>query len=258
VGAQRGKIMATRVTRLAMAAALMVTLVAGCGTDDDRASSPTTGSAPIEADANPPPPSIPDDFQWTGRYIVPDLDLEVPFTWSGDGGNMQMIAGSDDELIHFTNLIYDGHLYTLTYKWPGVPRNPCSDVGPYTLSDLNTGLASSRFVGPETINDPEPREVNHFRAGVVWEPPPEIIPPIEGVPQIRIPLMSGDIYVDRSDPTTFWQVLQFGLQNLYDANLDEWIVIDQSETTAGTVTLPEECASAQAGTPPVPDPPTTG
>ena len=56
--------------------------------------------------------------------------------------------------------------------------------------------------------------------------------------------MSGDLYVDRKDPTKFWKVLQFGLQNLYDANLDEWIVIDSSKPSAGKVTLPDECASA--------------
>jgi hypothetical protein len=195
---------------------------------------------------DPPPPRIPRNFQWTGRYIVPDLDAEVPFTWNGKDGNFQMIAGDEDSPIHFTNLIYDGHLYTLTYAWPGVPRNPCSNVGPFTLDDLNTGLESSRFVGAETLHDAKQREVNHFRAGVVWEPGPDVIPAIPGVPQVRIPIMSGDLYVDQKDPTKLWKVLQFGLQNLYDANLDEWIVIDSSKPSAGKVTLPDECASATA------------
>jgi len=198
------------------------------------------------SDSGPPPPQIPRDFQWTGRYLVPDLDADVPFTWNGADGNFQMIAGDEDSPIHFTNLIYDGHLYTLTYEWPGVPRNPCSKVGPFTLDDLNTGLESARFVGPETLEGPKPRKVNHFRAGVVWEPGPEVIPPIPGVPQVRIPIMSGDLYVDRKDPEKLWKVLQFGLQNLYDANLDEWIVIDSSKPKAGKVSLPDECASAPA------------
>jgi hypothetical protein len=204
------------------------------------------GSATAKDDAAPPPPKIPRNFQWSGRYIVPDLDAEVPFTWNGKDGNFQMIAGDEDSPIHFTNLIYDGHLYTLTYAWPGVPRNPCSNVGPFTLDDLNTGLESSRFVGAETLHDAKQREVNHFRAGVVWEPGPDVIPAIPGVPQVRIPIMSGDLYVDQKDPTKLWKVLQFGLQNLYDANLDEWIVIDSSKPSAGKVTLPDECASAPA------------
>ncbi len=99
-------------------------------------------------------------------------------------------------------------------------------------------------MGAETLQDAKPRKVHHFRVGVVFEPGPELIPAIPGIPQVRIPIMSGDLYVDRKDPTKFWKVLQFGLQNLYDANLDEWIVIDSSKPSAGKVTLPDECASA--------------
>jgi hypothetical protein len=51
--------------------------------------------------------------------------------------------------------------------------------------------------------------------------------------------MSGDLYVDREDPNRFWQVLQFGVQNLY-----EWIRIDQIDDAAGAVELPGECATA--------------
>jgi len=56
--------------------------------------------------------------------------------------------------------------------------------------------------------------------------------------------MSGDIYTDRTDPTTFWKLLQFGIQNLYDAEQDEWIVIDKATVKPGKVELPEECATA--------------
>jgi len=177
--------------------------------------------------------------------------MEVPFSWHGSAGNLQMIAGGEDHPIHFTNLIYDGVLYTLTYTWPGIERRPCSPIGPFTVDDLNTALESSRFVGAETLEWHEPLRVNHFRVGVVWEPPPEVIPPIPGVSKLRIPLMSGDIYVDREDPTKFRQVLQFGIQNLYDPEQDEWIRIDTIEDAPGTVELPDECAAAEpaAGAP---------
>jgi hypothetical protein len=62
--------------------------------------------------------------------------------------------------------------------------------------------------------------------------------------------MLGDFYVDRKDPTKFWQVLHFGLQNLYDEQLDEWIVMDTFERGAGTVTLPEECVTGVVPTAP--------
>lgn len=231
---------------LAFVTAVFVVATGFGGGSAHRLGTSASEAASTKRAATPPPPKIPRNFQWTGRYFVPDLDAEVPFTWNGKNGNFQMIAGNESSAIHFTNLIYNGNLYTLTYKWPGVPRNPCSNVGPFTLDDLNKGLESSRFVGAETLHDKKTREVNHFRAGVVYEPGPDVIPAIPGVPQVRIPIMSGDLYVDRKDPTKVWKVLQFGLQNLYDKNLDEWIVIDSSKASAGKVTLPDECASAPA------------
>ena len=240
---------------LVLVAAVLGAITVFDGRSDHAQATGASDVATGKAATDPPPPKIPRNFQWTGRYIVPDLDAEVPFTWNGKDGNFQMIAGDEDSPIHFTNLIFDGNLYTLTYTWPDVPRNPCSNVGPFTLDDLNTGLESSRFVGAETLHDKKAREVNHFRAGVVFEPGPDVIPAIPGVPQIRIPVMLGDLYVDRKDPKKLWKVLQFGLQNLYDANLDEWIVIDSSKPSAGAVTLPDECASAQA---PAPTPTTSG
>ena len=105
-------------------------------------------------------------------------------------------------------------------------------------------LKNSRFVGAEILERGEPLRVNHFRVGVAREPPPEVIPAIPGISILRIPLMSGDIYVDHEDPTKFWQVLQFGIQNLYDPELDEWIRIDRIEDDPGAVELPDECATA--------------
>jgi hypothetical protein len=218
------------------------------------------GAAGTGAENAPPPPRLPRNFSTKGRYIVRDLDVDVPFTWEGSGGDSQMIAGGEQYPIHFTNIISGGYLYTLTYKWPGIARRPCSRVGPFTLAELNAFLASSRYVGVETIEDSKPRRVHHFRVGVVWEPPPEVLPPDlitpvggarpgEGEPTIRIPLMLGDFYVDAKDPTTFWRVLHFGLQNLYDPQLDEWMMMDTFSRRAGTVTLPEECEPPPTSSP---------
>jgi hypothetical protein len=214
--------------------------------------SSATGATAVAQSKKPSPPQIPESFTWTGTYEVPDLDLEVPFTWTGDGnGNMQMTAGDESSPIHFTNLIDDGVLYTLTYTWPGIERRPCSAVSQLTLDDLNAGLAKARFVGPETLDREKPRKVNHFRVGVVFEPPPGLLPEIPGV-TIRIPLMSGDLYTARNDPEKVWQVLQFGIQNLYDPEQDEWIFIDKISSTAGDVELPQECAEQPAPPPTTP------
>lgn len=237
---------------LALCAAVAAVVAVGCsggsspaadgaGASDGGAAAP---SDPVSSD--PTPPALPADFTWVGRYVVPDLDVEVPFTWHGDGGDFQMVAGGEGEEIHFTNLIHDGHLYTLTYTWPGVPRSPCSYVGPFTVEELNEGLHEAAYVGRETLHDDPDREVHHYRSTSVLELPAELIPELEGAPTLRLPLMAGDVYVDADDHTVFRKVLHFGLQNLYDPNLDEWIEIDRAEAVPGEVSLPDECAAALA------------
>ncbi|MCE2983163.1 MAG: hypothetical protein LW832_06320 [Parachlamydia sp.] len=52
------------------------------------------------------PPRLPKNFSWKGRYVVPDLNINVPFTWNGNEGNIQMVAGGQKHPIYFTNLIY--------------------------------------------------------------------------------------------------------------------------------------------------------
>jgi hypothetical protein len=242
-------------------AVVMVVAVPAFASSSPARDASATGAAVVRgATKEPSPPRFPRNFHGTGRYVVKDLGVEVPFTWDGRDGDSQMIAGNEQSAIHFTNVISGGYLYTLTYKWPGIPRLPCSKVGPFTLEQLNAFLATSRFVGPEILEGKQTRRVNHFRAGVVWDAPPELVPPtlvtpVGGTPDagagrvpLRFPLMLGDFYVDRKDPTKFWQVLHFGLQNLYDEQLDEWIVMDTFDRGAGTVTLPEECADATTPT----------
>src|SRR5437870_1956672 len=64
----------------------------------------------LGAPSVPPPPQLPLNFCWCGRYIVPDLGIEVPFWWVGNNGNMQMIAGSFEYPIYFTNVIFNNQL----------------------------------------------------------------------------------------------------------------------------------------------------
>ncbi|MEO6989259.1 MAG: hypothetical protein ABI239_11495 [Aquihabitans sp.] len=233
------------------AVAVLLSGAACSGSADDDAEDTTTTTAVPATAIEPSPPQLPDDFTWTGRYLVPDLDVEVPFTWNASEGDMQMIAGGEDQPIHFTNVIHDGALYTLTYEWPNIPRMPCSPIGPYTLDDLNAGLAEASFVGAEILEELEPRSVFHYRSASAIEVPPEVLGLPEDAPVARVPIMSGDIYVDREDPSVIWKLLHFGVQNLYDVDLDEWIVIDEVSDAPGEVTLPQECAdeAAAAATP---------
>jgi hypothetical protein len=184
-----------------------------------------------------PTPELPPDFQAQGRYIVRDLDVNVPFTWEGRDGDSQMIAGGPDDPIWFTNVIYRDKLYTLTYEWPKVPPNqPCHRVGDFSLEDLNDRLLStSRFVGREILDQKPPRRVNHWRVGIVLgrNLPPGIQP--------RFAILEADWYVARGDPSRIWQVLHFGYQNLYDPELDEWMRMKTFRHTAGEVTLPDKC-----------------
>jgi hypothetical protein len=182
-----------------------------------------------------PPPQLPRDFRGSGRYLVPDLGVNVPFTWRGSGGDSEMTAGGEGYPIHFTNLIFGGSLYTITYKWPGVVDHSCSRIPGLTLDQLNEIFRSAAYVGPEILNRNRPRYVNHFRLpGVFPQGPPGLFP--------RIPLAEADIYVDERNPETFWRVLHFGFQNLYDPNLDEWINMHTFKHTAGAVSLPPTCA----------------
>ena len=198
---------------------------------------------------DPPPPQLPRKFRWKGRYIVSDLvdpetgktGIVVPFIWFGQDGDVQMIAGSDKHPIYFTNFIYNNHLYTYTYKWPGLqprflpPLEPCKPLFEFSLEDLNAFLATSRYAGPEILLDRQPRHVHHFRAGVVVPRRPSGFHP-------RLALLIGDFYVDRNDSTKFWKVLHFGYQNIYDPELDEWIIIDKIEGGGGKVILPPACS----------------
>jgi len=189
------------------------------------------------APARPRPPVLPADFRGTGRYLVPDLGVNVPFSWQGRGGNSQMIAGGPQYRIWFTNVIYRGSLYTITYKWPRIPLNPkrrCDKVGAFSRQDFNNLLKTSRFAGPEILQGATNRFVDHWRVGVVAGSAKPGLEP-------RLPIGIGDIYVDQSDPGQWWQVLHFGLQNLYDPQLDEWFTMTTFSHQPGTVTLPPTC-----------------
>jgi hypothetical protein len=227
-------------------ALLVVAAISVAGVDG--AAAGTTKKAPA-------PPQLPRNFRGTGTYVVKALDVEVPFTWDANHGDMQMTAGGPDDPIWFTNIISDGVLYTLTYTWPGIERRPCSKIGPYTLDEFNQGLAQASYVGPEILLQPKRRNVNHFRAALVYEPPTDLVPPLGGGVQARIPLMSGDFYVDRNDSKQFWQVLHFGFQNIYASDLDEWMIMDSFRRGPGKVTVPEECLAWALATTTTPPPP---
>jgi hypothetical protein len=186
----------------------------------------------------PRPPLLPENFQGKGRYIVRDLGIEVPFTWQGRDGDSQMIAGGPQYPIWFTNLIYHNTLYTLTYKWPNIPLNPprrCDKIpGFFNLHLLNEKLKTARFVGPEVLQGGRNRYVDHWRAGIVggFTQPGEVP---------RFPIALADVYVDQTDRSQWWQVLQFGFQNLFDPELDEWFTMTTFNHQPGQVTLPARC-----------------
>jgi hypothetical protein len=264
---------------LALAGALLVVALAGGQSIANGApGAPEVASASVAtAPSTPPPPQLPANFNWQGRYIVSDLGVNVSLTWQGRNGYSQMTAGSLGEQIFFTNLIYHGFLYTLTYKWPGIPDNVlgvCHKVQKYTLNDYNAWLATSRFVGTAILGGRSGPQVNHFRASIVWDsqkglvPPVNALPPVGGIPNVvtpagglpsssttqpglalRIPILIADFSVDASDSTKFWQVLHFGFQNVYDPNLDEWITMQKFSDQPGTVALPSECRNATASPP---------
>ncbi|MGO4456441.1 hypothetical protein AB4039_03775 [Streptomyces sp. M-16] len=228
--------------RTATSAAVAGLAALGLAAPPQVAAAPRTGTALSfgtvaarqASSPTPPPPRLPRDFRGKGKWIVRDLDITVPFTWEGRDGDSQMTAGGPQYPIWFTNLIYHDTLYTLTYKWPGLNEHPCSRIPGFNLEALNRAFENARFVGPETLRRSPQRHVNHWRVGAVLpQLPPGNYP--------RLPLALGDVYVDENDRGTFWQVLQFGVQNLYDPELDEWLAMDTFEHRPGIVTLPQRC-----------------
>jgi len=202
-----------------------------------QADTAVAGGAHVLHAHEPRPPRLPADFRGKGRYIVRDLGIDVPFTWVGRDGDSQMVAGGPNYPIWFTNLIYHNTLYTLTYKWPNIPLSPprrCDKVGFFNRHMLNDKLKTSRFVGPEVLQGGTSRYVDHWRVGVVGGStvPGEFF---------RFPIALGDVYVDQADPSQWWQGLQFGFQNLFDPELDEWFRMSTFSHQRGSVTLPARC-----------------
>ena len=192
--------------------------------------------------ADPPPPRLPRRFYWKGRYVVPDLvdqstgklGIVVPFVWFGRNGNIQMIAGGPKHPIYFTNYIRNNRLYSYTYKWPGLVPRPQAKNAPLfrlSLNDFNDFLRTSRFAGTEILDGKTRRRVNHFRASIV-------LPTLPSGNYFRVPILLGDFYVDPKDPTLFRQILHFGYHNLYDPELDEWIILDQFSRRGGRFVYP--------------------
>ena len=147
-----------------------------------------------------------------------------------------MVAGGPQYKIWFTNIVYNGNLYTYTYHWPHIPSVPCEPIPGASLRGFNDLLKQeSHFVGPEILQRDRSRAVNHWRLGTALT----LIP---GLPvPIRTPIAQADIYVDQRNPQAWWQVLHFGYQNLYVKNLDEWIKLDSWELKPGPVKLPGVC-----------------
>jgi hypothetical protein len=233
----------TRTRRAAASAALAGVIVivpaalppVDAGTRTGTTPSFETAAAKGLSSHKPRPPRLPRNFRGKGKWIVRDLGITVPFTWQGRNGDSQMTAGGPQYPIWFTNLIYRNTLYTLTYKWPGLNVHACSKIPGFNLRLLNQKLKTSRFVGREILQRNPQRHVNHWRVGVVLpKRPPGLF--------LRFPFALGDIYVDQKNPSTFWQVLQFGIQNLYDPELDEWLVMDTFKHKPGKVTLPRRCS----------------
>ncbi len=216
--------------RTALAGAVLVALILAPGALAARASSPE-------------PPRIPKSFTAKGRYLVPDLGINVPFRYFGSRGNSKMVAGGRNHPIWFMNAIHGRpgepkQLYTVTFRWPGVVQAvPCGAIpGSFSRRTMNAWLARASFVGRETIGGRKRRRVNHWRVTGTFP----ALPPGNFV---RLPIALADIYVDRRNPAKIRKVLHFGVQNLYDPSLDEWFRLDRFKLRPRRVTLPRSCRS---------------
>src|SRR5690606_38083171 len=125
-----------------------------------------------------------------------------------------------------------------THRWPGVVQAvPCGAIpGTFDRRTLNAWLARSRFVGSEILEGRQRRRVYHWRVTGT-------LPALPPGNHARQPVALGHIYVDRRNPAMIWKVLHFGVQNLYDPELDEWFELDRFSQRPATVTLPRGCGN---------------
>jgi len=230
--------MQMRVRRTGLVAVAVLGLAVALASTSEAAPPVQQEPAAVSRGPQPPhPPRIPADFDGRGRWIVRSLGVNVPFRWSGNDGDSIMVAGGRNQPIWFKNIIYDNVLYTYTLKWPNLTQHPCDRVGFFNRHILNNAMKGARFVGREILQLHPRRYVNHFRVGWVY---PQAPPGLE----IRLPLALGDIYVARGNSSRFWQVLQFGIQNLFDPQLDEWLRMNTWSAEPGEVKLPAKCENA--------------
>ncbi len=188
---------------------------------------PTAKTQSLQATKTPRPPRLPRNFHGSGRYYVPSLKVNVPFWWNAQNGNVRMVAGGPRYKIWFTNVIYNGSFYTFTYHWPTpIPDVPCTPIPGVNLASFNDAFAKSHYVGPEILQNRPWRRAQHWRLSGSLGP---------------IPLTSSDLYVGQGRHTTWWQVLHFGLQNVYAPDMDEWIKMRTWSLKPGKVQLPAEC-----------------
>ena len=215
----------------AAAVILLVAVVEAPATAADR-----SANAERARPQDPAPPRLPANFRARGRWVVRSLGITVPFTWRSENGNSRMVAGGKHYPIWFTNLIYHNRLYTLTYKWPG-PRRPPLHAVPRLLYAEACSTRPCAGRGSSAARscraDPD-RRVNHWRIGVVLpEAPPGN--------HLRFPIALADVYVGQGNRSRWWQLLQFGVQNLFDPELDEWGMLDRFRLEPAPVSLPNRC-----------------
>ena len=220
---------------LAVAAAVAVLIVLVVAVQASADTGPIPAAADRAQHGTPAPPRLPANFRARGLWVVRSLGINVPFTWRGENGNSRMVAGGKRYPIWFVNLIYHNRLYTLTYRWPGLTDHRCMLFpGYFTRHMLNEALRGSRFVGREVLQGNPDRRVNHWRIGVVLpEAPPGN--------HIRLPFALADVYVGQGNRSRWWQLLQFGVQNLFDPELDEWGMMDRFRLEPAPVRLPNRC-----------------
>jgi hypothetical protein len=190
-------------------------------------------------------PQIPTtEFTWKGTFRANGAKLgepsvTAPLIISGKKHegffNLYMQQGSEtDPKIWVENLIYKNSLYTITHRWhrevPEGIRGVCFKSPGISVRDLNGILKSSRFVGPEIVDD---KPVNHFRSSCLSS---------IAFGLIKVNIFS-DIYVpqDSSYPWVRW--LQFGDGVSLDLHDDEWFLFDRYKHTADHIELPAACVS---------------
>ena len=217
-----------------IAAAALILLVAS----SRRRRRPPTGPRTSERarPQDPAPPRLPANFRARGRWVVRSLGITVPVHLAQrerqqpDGRRGQALP----DLVCEPDLpqpALHAHLQVARGRRP--PLRP----GPGLLHPEHAQRGPARIA----VRRPRGPAGQTRTAASTTGGSASSCPRLPPGNHLRFPIALADVYVGQGNRSRWWQLLQFGFQNLLDPELDEWGMLDRFRLEPAPVSLPNRC-----------------